>query len=130
MNPLERFDRLVQLAASAPEHEARNAAVQACELVLKHDLLVVPRSEYERVIKTAIALRKENDALREQLTATVTSGASAEPPRRRRRIMRKDDIDVVEQENRRRVENLPDIVSSAAGRVVRSVVRDVLGGKR
>ena len=128
MNPLERFDRLVQLAASAPEHEARNAAVQACELVLKHDLLVVPRSEYERVIKTAIALRKENDALREQLISAGTG--STEPPRRRRRVMRKDDIDIVEQESRRRVENLPDIVSSAAGRVVRSVVRDVLGGKR
>lgn len=129
MNPLERFDRLVQLAASAPEHEARNAAVQACELVLKHDLLVVPRSEYERVIKTAIALRKENDALREQLLSSGAVTAGAEPPRRRRRVARVEDIDVVEQRSRR-TENLPDIVSNAVGRVARSVVRDVLGGKR
>lgn len=40
MNVLERVARLVALAASSNEHEARNAAVEACRLIREHRLTI------------------------------------------------------------------------------------------
>jgi DMSO/TMAO reductase YedYZ molybdopterin-dependent catalytic subunit len=42
MNILERVAKLVALAGSSNENEARNAAHEACRLIREHRLLIVP----------------------------------------------------------------------------------------
>jgi hypothetical protein len=44
---IERVRKLVQLAASEAENEARSAAVKACRLILEHGLEICDRVEKE-----------------------------------------------------------------------------------
>jgi hypothetical protein len=48
---LEKVHNLVKLAASGDTEEARTAAVQATRMMKEHELVLVPRSEIERVEK-------------------------------------------------------------------------------
>ena len=50
---LEKVEKLVALASSAPEEEARTAAVTAAMLMHEHKLVCVPREVLERA-KTVI----------------------------------------------------------------------------
>lgn len=130
-DPLDRVRRLIQLAKSTSENESRNAAFQACELIHAHDLIVVNRVAYERLLATVMAARDEADALRAASTAARAAASapavSVPPP-----VV----VEVVEEEEtpkrkrRRSREGVSDIVSSAAGKVVTHVVRDFLGVRR
>ena len=54
MKPIERVRHLIQLAASAPEEEARTAAVQACRLITQHGLVIgVPKPKAKPTVQPA-----------------------------------------------------------------------------
>lgn len=62
---LEKVHNLVKLAASGDNEEARTAAVQATRLMKEHELVLVPKSEIDRVQKMidgAQALAREHKA--------------------------------------------------------------------
>lgn len=48
---LEKVQKLIRLATSDNEEEARSAAIQATRLMKEHELVLVPRSEIERIEK-------------------------------------------------------------------------------
>jgi Protein of unknown function (DUF2786) len=55
---LEKVQKLIKLAASDNEEEARTAAVQATALMREHELVLVPRAEIERVEKIVEGARQ------------------------------------------------------------------------
>lgn len=62
----QEVTKLVRLSQQENENEARNAAHAATTLMAKHDLVVIPRSELERVKKVisgaqAIAKRAKQE---------------------------------------------------------------------
>ena len=118
-DPIEEVQKLVRLAAHArgDENERRNAGVRACESILEHDLILVPRAEHERLHRH-----------RERLIATVTKlyeelkGAAARAPS----PLLADPI----VPRRRRRRKVTEILSSAAGEATASFLEDVLNGRR
>jgi hypothetical protein len=48
---LEKVHNLIKLAAGAEGEEARTAAVQATKLMKEHELVLVPKTEIDRVQK-------------------------------------------------------------------------------
>jgi hypothetical protein len=69
---LEKVHNLVKLAASAEGEEARTAAVQATKLMKEHELVLIPRSEIERVEKAiegarALARQQQNEGMQKML---------------------------------------------------------------
>jgi hypothetical protein len=59
---LEKVHNLVKLAASGDTEEARTAAVQATRLMKEHELVLVPKTEIDRVekmVQGAQALARE-----------------------------------------------------------------------
>jgi hypothetical protein len=65
---LEKVHNLVRLAASGDTEEARTAAMQATRLMKEHELVLVPRSEIERVEK---AIRGHAELARQQEAQTT-----------------------------------------------------------
>jgi hypothetical protein len=73
---LERVGKLVALAQSDNEEEARTAAMQATRLMKEHKLVVMPLSELERVQKTigdatALAKKYEKDATQKMVLGAL-----------------------------------------------------------
>jgi len=62
---LEKVHNLVKLAASGDTEEARTAAVQATKLMKEHELVLVPKTEIDRVqkmVEGAQALARQHAA--------------------------------------------------------------------
>ncbi len=60
---LEKVHNLVKLAAGGDTEEARTAAVQATKMMKEHELVLVPKSEIDRVqkmVEGAQALAREH----------------------------------------------------------------------
>ena len=117
MDPVDRATRLIRLASSPEPEEADTAAKKACALIREHDLTVVPREEYQRVLETALALRRENDALRRRIESTTT------PVRRRGRIP-------IAERFAAQLEGVPEALGTAAGKAARTAIQEILGVKR
>jgi hypothetical protein len=67
--------KLLALAASADEDEARTAAVQAARLMAKHDLVPMPKSDVERVARIAEeAAKTERKAQRAKSDGLLLGG--------------------------------------------------------
>lgn len=68
---LERVRRLIRLAASAPENEARSAAVEACRLIETHKLSIQEPSAI-----CEAGARQEASSRAEEIRRQVENGAS------------------------------------------------------
>ena len=117
-DPIEEVNRLVRLAAHTrgDENERRNAGVKACENILEHDLILVPRAEHERLHRhrerLIATVTKLYEDLKERAAARTTSAVDPLVPRRRRR------------------RKVAEILSSAAGEATATFLEDVLNGRR
>ena len=73
---LERVHNLVKLAAGGDTEEARTAAVQATKLMKEHELVLVPKSEIDRVQKMVdgahqLAREQKNDSQQKMLIGGI-----------------------------------------------------------
>jgi Protein of unknown function (DUF2786) len=73
---LEKVGKLVALAQSDNEEEARTAAMQATRLMKEHKLVVVPLSEIERIQKVvgeanALAKKYEGEGTKKMLLGAM-----------------------------------------------------------
>jgi hypothetical protein len=73
---LDKVGKLVALAQSDNEEEARTAAMQATRLMKEHRLVVMPLSELERVQKsigeaTALAAKHQKDATQKMMLGAL-----------------------------------------------------------
>lgn len=110
MNVLERVARLVALAASSNENEARNAAVEACRLIRDHKLAIVSG---DAPSSTNPLPQSPWDWLREVMrppAPTPTTSAKPKPARKKGAVARVV-VGVVQEANARAaVERLrPDL---------------------
>jgi hypothetical protein len=74
---LEKVQKLVRLAASDNEEEARTAAMQATRLMKEHELVLVPRSEIERIEKVIGDARELATTSKGEATQKMMIGALA-----------------------------------------------------
>lgn len=75
---LEKVASLVRLANGAPDtEEARTAAVQAMQLMKEHELVLVPKSELERVQKVVEGANALARQVKEEGTQKMVLGAMA-----------------------------------------------------
>lgn len=78
---LQKVGDLVRLANSADEEEARTAAIQATKLMKEHELMLVPRSELERIktmVSGANALAKQyKDEAQQKMLIGALAGLAA-----------------------------------------------------
>jgi len=65
-SPVERVRKLIALTSSPEEAEAKNAAVQACALIRKHELVLVDPTSGDRPLEDG----EESDG--ERLVRTFT----------------------------------------------------------
>jgi len=72
---LEKIEKLVRLAESDNEEEARTAAMQAARLMREHELTVVPKAEFERAVSEMREVRKEIAGARSQKMGNIIMGA-------------------------------------------------------
>ena len=116
MDPVDRTNKLIGLAASPEDEEARTAAHQACELIRKHKLIVAPRDEYERLIQTAIDQCDRIKRLTEELARSEEE--------------RKQDLTTATRARKRKAVSSRDqivrIAAKAGGRIASTLLRDVL----
>jgi uncharacterized protein DUF2786 len=105
------------LSRSPNEHEARNAAKKACDLIDKHDLVVVRREEIEwaRGMLTAyqgcvMLAREEYDKLLEKISDAAAG-------KRQRAKQKRTD---------RYAKQIEGTLAEAAGDIVSSVVRGAI----
>ena len=73
---LEKVGKLVALAQSENEEEARNAAITATRLMKEHKLVLVPQLEIDRIKTvigeaTALAKRHEGEATQKMLIGAL-----------------------------------------------------------
>ena len=117
-DPIEEVNRLVRLAAHTrgDENERRNAGVKACENILEHDLILVPRAEHERLHRH-----------RERLIATVTKLYEEAKARATARGIEMGEPIAMRRRRRRKV---AEILSTAAGEATATFLEDVLSGRR
>lgn len=73
---LEKVHNLVKLAASGDTEEARTAAVQATKLMKEHELVLVPRSELERVQKAINGSQELAKRAKEEATQKMLIGGA------------------------------------------------------
>ncbi len=74
---LEKVQKLVRLAASGDSEEARTAAMQATRLMKEHELVLVPRSEIERIEKMVDGARQLAEAQKSEKMQNMAIGAFA-----------------------------------------------------
>ena len=113
MDPVDRTNKLIGLAASPEDEEARTAAHQACELIRKHKLIVAPRDEYERLIQTAIDQCERIKRLTEELARSEEERKQDLPRTRKRKAVSNRD-------------QIVRIAAKAGGRIASTLLRDVL----
>ena len=73
---LQKAQKLVALANSAEEEEARTAAVQLARLMKEEELVLVPKSEIDRVNKvigdaTALAKQQQSEGMKKMMVGAV-----------------------------------------------------------
>lgn len=73
---LQKAQKLVALANSAEEEEARTAAVQLARLMKEEELVLVPKSEIDRVNKvlgdaTALAKQQQGEGMKKMMVGAV-----------------------------------------------------------
>lgn len=74
---LERVQKLVRLAASGDTEEARTAAMQATRLMKEHELVLVPRSEIERIERMVSGAQQLAESQKSEKMQNMAIGALA-----------------------------------------------------
>ena len=76
-NILEKVQGLVRLAQDGDDEENRTAAAQAVQLMKQYELVLVPKSEIERVERVVEEANKVVSEQRDERTKNMAMGALA-----------------------------------------------------
>ncbi len=71
----EQLQKLVALAQQENQNEARNAAIAAVRLMAKHEIVVMPRAEFEKVTALMEAAKKARARAKSERTKNMVVGA-------------------------------------------------------
>jgi|HubBroStandDraft_5_1064220.scaffolds.fasta_scaffold572190_2 cobalamin biosynthesis protein CbiD len=74
---LEKVGNLIKLANGADDEEARTAAIQAAKMMKEHELVLVPRSELERVQKVVQGAQALQATMQKEKLQNMAIGAMA-----------------------------------------------------
>jgi cobalamin biosynthesis protein CbiD len=74
---LEKVGNLIKLANGSDDEEARTAAKQAVVLMKEHELVLVPKSEIDRIQKVVAGAQALQETMKQEKLQNMALGALA-----------------------------------------------------